>query len=110
MRIIVLLILLFLAVHADRRMVSRPMRSTYNQYGDIEQIIMQFKSSMPIFSNCYFKLTVPETLHNTSLSISFSLSTAYSATIIEAHNSLPYVGSNTYYFPVTANISAGAWY
>jgi hypothetical protein len=110
MRILVLLVLLFLAVQADRRIVSRPIQSTYNQYGDIDQMIIQWKSSQPIFTNDYIKITLPETIHNGSLSISYSLSTAYSTGIVSNQNSVAYVGSNTYYLPVNANLSASIWY
>ncbi len=73
-------------------------------------MIIQWKSSSALFANDYIKITLPETIHNGSLTISYSISTAYSKEIINNQNSLAYLGSNTYYLLVSANLSSSTWY
>lgn len=73
-------------------------------------MIIQWKSSQALFANDYIKITLPETIHNGSLTISYSISTAYSKEITNNQNSLAYLGSNTYYLPVSANLSSSTWY
>jgi hypothetical protein len=111
MKIIVILALLLCTGLADRRIIARPIQSTYNQYGGIEQIIVQWKCFNTIFANDFIKITVTEPLHgNTSLAISFSLSTANSNSAIVRKNSLPYASNNTYFLPVSTNLSGSIWY
>lgn len=91
-------------------MVSRPIHSTYNQYGKANSLIIEWKCYQPIYETDFLKLTFPETIHNTSLTVPFSLSTAHSLSIIATSTSVSYAGGNVYYFPVNANLTAGTWY
>lgn len=109
-KVIILLALLLICSLADRRIVSRPIFSTYNQYGRVSSLIVEWKCYQPIYESDFIKITLPETIHNTSLTITFSLLTAHSLSIISSASSLSYVGSNAYFLPVKVNLTADVWY
>lgn len=109
-KFMIVLALLVLCSLADRRIVSRPISSTYNQYGRVSSLIVEWKCYQPIYESDFLKITLPEPIHGTSLTIAFSLLTAHSLSIIASSSSEPYVGSNTYYLGVKANLTADVWY
>lgn len=108
--VILLLALLLILASADRRFVSRPIKSSYNQYGKIDLLIIQWKVYEPIYYNDYIKVTFPEIIHDSSLLVSYSILTAHSLDIITYRNSLSYAGSNSYFLPVQTNLTANVWY
>lgn len=109
---LLLLVLLSLAYlcAADRRIVSRPIQSSYNQYGKADRLIIQWKTYEAIYNYDYLKITLPEIIHDVSLKISFNLRSAHSLNILSSQTSLPYVGSNAYFLPIMVNLTANVWY
>lgn len=110
MKYIALIAILVVCIHGDRRIVSRPIESTYNQYGRVDALTIQWKCYETIYEYDYVKVTLPEPIHDASLTIRFSLQTAYSKDIIILQQSLAYVGANTYYLPMQNNLTTDVWY
>lgn len=59
MKLFIFLALFFLLVQSDRRIVSRPIQSTYNQHGKANSLIIEWKSTEPIYDTDILKVTLP---------------------------------------------------
>ena len=94
----------------ERVLVSRPILTSYNQYGNLQHFTLEWKSYHTIYQGNYIMIVFPEPIHGTETLIDFSISTAHSLSVIFAQQSLPYVSSNTYYLPVSVDLSPGVWY
>lgn len=81
MKTIILILLMTALCYSDRRIVSRPIKTEYNQYGGLTGILIEFKAYEIIYADDYFRVSLPETIHSSATNLHYSIMTsnAYSA-------------------------------
>jgi hypothetical protein len=66
-------LLIFLVGIAAAQVVSRPIQTTYTEFGGFESFQISWKPLEDVCSTCYIQVAFPEVIHSNALPLTFSL-------------------------------------
>lgn len=108
-RYLILLFLLMLLPCLRSYLLSRPIQSTYTEFGTLSSFLLQFNPQTTISSSCTLQVTFPQALHSTNLYILYSLSNSNNLPLVISSKSLIPIG-NTYSFYPNITLPLNTWY